>query len=53
VRDNGKGFDPNAKQTGIGISNMASRTEALNGTFQLISRPGAGCSLSVSFPDVA
>ncbi len=51
IRDNGKGFDTTAKQEkGIGLVNIRNRVEAHNGTMQIISSPGNGCLLEVSFP---
>jgi PAS domain S-box-containing protein len=50
ITDNGKGFDVNTKRTGIGITNMQTRAENLNGKFQLSSSPGNGCQLQVQFP---
>jgi PAS domain S-box-containing protein len=50
VTDNGKGFDPNQLRRGIGIENMTSRTEGINGMFLLASKPGKGCMLEVAIP---
>lgn len=50
IADNGKGFDPAAKRTGIGITNMRTRAENLNGTFSLKSEPGKGCEIEILFP---
>lgn len=49
VKDNGKGFDPSARRTGIGITNMRTRTENLSGQFELASSPGKGCRMRVRF----
>lgn len=49
IWDNGKGFDTTAKSDGIGITNMKTRAENLNATFQLFSAPGKGCSIEISF----
>ncbi|HEU4902527.1 MAG TPA: PAS domain S-box protein [Flavisolibacter sp.] len=49
VKDNGKGFDLSARRTGIGITNMRTRTENLSGQFELASSPGKGCRLRVQF----
>jgi two-component system, NarL family, sensor kinase len=48
--DNGVGFDPLSRRTGIGITNMKSRVEILNGRFQLSSRAGDGTTLSIEIP---
>jgi PAS domain S-box-containing protein len=50
VRDDGRGFDTRKKANGIGISNMISRVEAFQGTLQLKSAPGKGCTLIARFP---
>lgn len=50
ITDNGKGFDVGAKRSGIGITNMRTRAENLNGIFEMISAPGKGCQLKVRFP---
>lgn len=50
VRDNGKGFNPDAKRLGIGITSMVSRTESLRGKFKVSSAPGKGCLLKVTIP---
>ena len=50
VVDDGKGFDLQQKSSGIGISNMISRSENLKGTLVIKSAPGMGCELQVSFP---
>jgi signal transduction histidine kinase len=50
VEDDGKGFDPEKKRTGIGISNMINRIESFNGKTALDSSPGNGCKLQISIP---
>ena len=50
ISDDGIGFDVNSKKTGIGLSNMKSRTELLGGIIQIESAKGQGCKLSVRFP---
>lgn len=50
VYDNGQGFDPTTIRKGVGIENIASRVQGLNGEMQLISAPGQGCTLSLSIP---
>ena len=50
IKDDGQGFDVRAKRKGIGFKNIQSRAELLNGKMDVISRPGAGCLLVVSFP---
>jgi signal transduction histidine kinase len=50
ITDNGVGFDTEKKQEGIGIANIKSRSKSYNGTVDLVSKPGRGCILKVSFP---
>jgi signal transduction histidine kinase len=50
ISDNGKGFSVNCKKAGIGLRNMRTRSEHLNGSFVLNSAPGAGCSVEVIVP---
>jgi PAS domain S-box-containing protein len=50
IQDNGNGFDPNQKRKGVGITNMISRAETLDGKIELISSPGEGCTLMAEFP---
>jgi len=50
VTDNGKGFAVHSRKAGIGLLNMQTRAESLNGTFQLESQPGRGCKVAVVLP---
>lgn len=50
IADNGQGFDTGQKRKGVGIMNMYSRSEAVNGSLDIISQPGAGCTLVAAFP---
>jgi PAS domain S-box-containing protein len=50
VADNGKGFDVAENAEGIGIINIKSRAAAYKGNVDLISRPGKGCVLKITFP---
>ena len=46
--DNGKGFDPEAMtDCGMGLSNIASRINSLNGTFDIASAKGRGMGAKV------
>lgn len=49
VIDNGKGFDPGKVKTGIGLRNIQSRLQVYGGNMKIISAPGKGCTLHVSF----
>lgn len=50
IADNGKGFDPHAHHTGIGLENMKRRVELTKGKMQIVSAPGKGCQLYISVP---
>lgn len=50
VTDNGKGFKVNHSKSGIGLVNMQTRAESLNGTFEVESYPGCGCQVRVTLP---
>jgi len=42
VADDGPGFDPTMVRPGSGLTNMRDRMEALGGTLEVVSAPGAG-----------
>ncbi len=48
--DNGKGYLVSALSRGIGIKNMQSRMEALNGTIEFITEPHQGFKACISVP---
>jgi signal transduction histidine kinase len=52
VVDNGQGFDVERQDqmVGHGLANMRARAEELNGSLQVISRPGAGTTISLALP---
>ncbi|MGZ3839995.1 MAG: PAS domain-containing sensor histidine kinase [Flavisolibacter sp.] len=50
IQDNGKGFDTTKKRNGIGITNIINRVQMFNGTVEIQSQPGKGCTLLASFP---
>lgn len=52
ISDNGQGFDPAERKgvKGIGMINIANRVNAYNGKLHIVSSPGNGCRLEVSFP---
>ena len=49
ISDNGVGFDTTKRKKGVGISNIFSRAELYKGDVKLISEPGKGCSLTITF----
>ncbi len=51
VRDDGAGFDPDAAQTGSGITGMKDRLEALGGWLRVDSSPGAGTRVIGCLPE--
>jgi signal transduction histidine kinase len=52
VRDSGRGFDLTTARNprSIGLQSMAERAEALGGTLELHSAPGAGTTIAVRIP---
>jgi signal transduction histidine kinase len=50
VTDNGQGFTVQSIKSGIGLMNMQTRAENLNGTFYIESKPGQGCKMEVVVP---
>ena len=50
IIDNGVGFDPEIKSTGIGMKNIKSRIEFYSGNLTIISSPGNGCTLKAEVP---
>lgn len=53
IKDDGKGFDPNARKNGgLGFSNINTRTALFNGKVEITSAPGSGCLLSVIIPQL-
>jgi len=50
VSDNGKGFLEKNSKRGLGLLNMRTRAESLNGTFELESHTGGGCKIKVVLP---
>lgn len=55
VQDNGKGFDTNAmrspeKNNGLGLRNMATRMQLINGTINIDSNSGMGTIATIELP---
>jgi signal transduction histidine kinase len=50
VEDNGKGFDSEKIQKGLGITNLVSRVEALKGKIQVNSAVNSGTSINIEIP---
>jgi signal transduction histidine kinase len=52
VIDDGAGFDPMTKRTGMGVTNMQERAADVSGEFELASSPGRGTTVSFAVPFV-
>jgi signal transduction histidine kinase len=50
VMDQGPGFDPKTVKAGSGLQNMVDRIEALGGTLEMVSAPGAGTAVKGRLP---
>jgi signal transduction histidine kinase len=50
VTDDGKGFDAERVEAGLGLINIQRRVEKLNGSFALLSTPGSGTRVNVRIP---
>ncbi|MDQ3792491.1 MAG: ATP-binding protein, partial [Actinomycetota bacterium] len=50
VTDDGRGFDYSPARSGVGLSAMRERAEALGGDIEVESRPGEGTRVTVRVP---
>jgi signal transduction histidine kinase len=50
IEDDGKGFNPNTKKEGLGIKNMISRAQQLNGELSIDSKINFGTSILIIVP---
>ena len=50
VRDDGVGFEPGGPTEGFGLIGMRERAELLGGRLHLESAPGAGTTVTATFP---
>jgi signal transduction histidine kinase len=50
VADDGSGFDPDAREPGLGLTNMGDRLDALGGSMTVDSRLGAGTRVTGAIP---
>lgn len=50
IIDDGEGFDTSKSKKGIGLKNMRSRVEDINGKITFTSKPGNGATVSVKIP---
>ena len=49
IKDDGVGFDTSKRATGVGLMNIRTRASLFKGEVKIISSPGYGCELTVSF----
>lgn len=49
IKDNGIGFDKSKKTEGVGLLNIKTRASLFNGEMTVVSSPGKGCELAVTF----
>jgi signal transduction histidine kinase len=50
IADDGRGFDPEASARGTGLQGMADRLDAIGGTLEVRSAPGAGTTVTGRLP---
>jgi PAS domain S-box-containing protein len=50
IKDDGCGFDLKQTSRGIGLSNIHERSRFYDGTVEIITAPGEGCTVTVSIP---
>jgi signal transduction histidine kinase len=50
IEDDGSGFDVKGKTKGNGLNNMKERAAILNGTVEIISKPGEGTTIAIKIP---
>jgi two-component system sensor histidine kinase UhpB len=50
VRDDGRGFDPDRRNGGLGLGGMAERARLVGGSLDIRSRPGQGTELKLVVP---
>jgi signal transduction histidine kinase len=49
IKDDGIGFDVLQKKNGIGLTNIKTRASFFNGSTNIISSPGQGCTVEINF----
>lgn len=52
LSDNGKGFNTESTKTGLGLSHIMKRSEAIGATFNLQTSPGLGTKMLLSLPAI-
>lgn len=53
MQDNGKGFDPEARHTGMGLPGLRERVNSMNGKLSLESQPGQGVLIQITIDDAS
>jgi signal transduction histidine kinase len=53
IEDNGQGFDPRQRRSGLGLEGMRERAESLGLWLQIQSAPGQGTVIEITWPLVA
>lgn len=53
VRDDGRGFDPRTRRSGLGLVSIAGRVGQVGGTWSIESRPNGGTTVAVTLPIAA
>ncbi|AZR73105.1 hypothetical protein BBF96_06730 [Anoxybacter fermentans] len=51
LKDDGRGFDPESVETGLGLKNMRERVAIIEGDLEIISQIGEGTTLVIQVPD--
>ena len=50
IKDNGIGFDSSKKSDGLGLANMRTRVEEMNGDIEISASVGKGVSIQIGIP---
>ncbi|HEU4472309.1 MAG TPA: PAS domain-containing protein [Flavisolibacter sp.] len=50
IQDDGIGFNPTKVKKGAGLKNIQNRIYLIDGTHSILSAPGKGCKIIISFP---
>ncbi|RYY87053.1 MAG: PAS domain S-box protein [Chitinophagaceae bacterium] len=50
IADDGVGFDPQQKRSGLGLNNMRNRIDVFKGEMHIRTAENAGCSICITFP---
>lgn len=50
ISDNGRGFDPEQIEKGMGLASIRERVQTLRGELSIITRPGEGVTIQIELP---